>query len=168
LAQGAQHAHPAVDPVESYSKYLEYPEVQNHLQEHVSSQWVGMIGEVKDILIKGNEVRDQINILGDDGVPLDYHVQFWKAEVIDFVILQQDAFDQIDAMTPIERQRYMLNLVMDLNKMTFSFDHFEEVSDYFKRVINQLKQMNYTEFESDDFVKAKEDFEQIIAEKRVM
>ena len=163
-----QKRYPAVDPVESYSKYLEYPEVQNHLQENVSSQWVDQIDQVKDILIKGNEVRDQINILGDDGVPLEYHVQFWKAEVIDFVILQQDAFDKVDAMTPIERQRYMLNLVMEINKMTFSFDHFEEVSGYFKRVINQLKQMNYTEFESDEFNKAKEDFEQIIAEKRVM
>lgn len=163
-----QKRYPAVDPTDSYSKYLEYPEVQDYLKENVSGRWVDQIDEVKDILIKGREVRDQINILGDDGVPLDYHVQFWKSEVIDFVILQQDAFDKIDAMTPIERQRFMMDLVLDINKMTFSFENFEEVSGYFKRIINQLKQLNYTEYESDAFTKALKDYEKVIAEKRVM
>ena len=163
-----QKRYPAVDPTDSYSKYLEYPEVQDYLKEHVSSRWVDQIAQVKDTLIKGKEVRDQINILGDDGVPLDYHVQFWKSEVIDFVILQQDAFDEIDAMTPIERQRYMLDLVLDINRMTFGFENFEEVSGYFKRIINQLKQLNYTEYQSDAFQKALKGYEEIIAEKRMM
>ena len=43
-------------------------------------------------------------LLGDDGVPVEYHVTFWKSELIDFVILQQDAFDEVDAVTPMERQ----------------------------------------------------------------
>ncbi len=163
-----QKRYPAVDPTDSYSKYLEYPEVQDYLKEHVSSSWVDQIEVVKDTLIKGKEVRDQINILGDDGVPLDYHVQFWKSEVIDFVILQQDAFDKIDAMTPIARQRYMLDLVLDINKMTFGFEHYEEISGYFKRIINQLKQLNYTDFESDAFKKVRAEYQQIIEEKRVM
>jgi V/A-type H+-transporting ATPase subunit A len=163
-----QKRYPAVDPVESYSKYLEYPEVQTNLQENISTMWVDMIAQVKDTLIRGREVRDQINILGDDGVPIDYHVRFWKAEVIDFVILQQDAFDKVDSMTPIARQRFMLELVLNINQMTFSFDNFEDVSTYFKRIINQLKQLNYTEFESDDFKKAMADYEKIINEKRMM
>jgi V/A-type H+-transporting ATPase subunit A len=71
-------------------------------------------------------------------------------------------------MTPIDRQRYMLELVLNINQMTFSFDNFEDVSTYFKRIINQLKQMNYTEFESDDFRKAMADYETIINEKRMM
>ena len=27
---------------------------------------------------------------------LEYHVIFWKSELIDFVILQQDTFDEVD------------------------------------------------------------------------
>ena len=46
---------------------------------------------------------EQINILGDDGVPIDHHILFWKSEVIDFVILQQDGFDKIDRMTTFEK-----------------------------------------------------------------
>ncbi|MFR4036713.1 MAG: hypothetical protein ACLTZT_02280 [Butyricimonas faecalis] len=37
---------------------------------------------------------------------------YWKSELIDFVILQQDAFDNIDGSTAMERQKYMLNMVL--------------------------------------------------------
>lgn len=163
-----QKRYPAVDPVDSYSKYLEYPEVNRYLQEHVSAQWVDQINQTKDILIKGQEVRDQIGILGDDGVPLDYHLLFWKAELIDFVILQQDAFDKIDAMTPISRQQFMLELVLHIYGMEFQLESFEAVATYFKRIINQLKQLNYSEFESAEFKKIFTEYEAIIKEKRIL
>jgi V/A-type H+/Na+-transporting ATPase subunit A len=162
-----QKRYPAVDPTESYSKYLEYPEMQSYLHEHVSTRWTGQITKAKDILLRGREVRDQINILGDDGVPLDYHVQFWKAEVIDFVILQQDAFDAIDAMTPMKRQRYMLELVLQIHQMDFDFKTFDEVAGYFKRIINVLKQLNYSQFESKEFRKLLDEHKLIVNEKRI-
>jgi len=162
-----QKRYPAVDATDSYSKYLEYPEVQNYLHEHVSSRWIAQVTKTKDVLLRGREVRDQINILGDDGVPLSYHVQFWKAEVIDFVILQQDAFDDIDAMTPMVRQKFMLELVLQINQMEFDFKGFEEVAGYFKRIINKLKQLNYSEFESDQFKTLLEEHKSIINEKRI-
>lgn len=163
-----QKRYPAVDPVESYSKYLEYEEVKAYLQEHISPMWVDQVSTTKDILIRGREVSDQINILGDDGVPLDYHVQFWKAELIDFVILQQDAFDKIDMMTPMKRQKFMLELLLQVYNMKFEFKEFEEVATYFKRIINQLKQLNYSAFEDADYKKNLEGFWAIIDEKRLM
>ena len=102
------------------------------------------------------------------GVPLDYHLLFWKAELIDFVILQQDAFDKTDAMTPIERQRFMLELLLQIYNMDFQLETFEEVATYFKRMINHLKQLNYSEFESPEFKKILAEFEAIIKEKRIM
>jgi len=99
---------------------------------------------------------------------LDYHLDFWKAELIDFVILQQDAFDKIDAMTPIVRQKFMLELVLKVHSMEFKLKDFEEISSYFKRVINQLKQLNYSEFESDEFKKNLDEYETIIKEKRIL
>ena len=163
-----QKRYPAVDPVSSYSKYLEYPEVVDYLHEHVSPLWVENISKTKDILIRSNEIKDQINILGDDGVPLDYHLAFWKAELIDFVILQQDAFDKIDAMTPMDRQRFMLELVLKVHTMEFKLEGFEALAAYFKRIINQLKQLNYTEYESDEFKEILQEFEAIIKEKRIL
>jgi V/A-type H+-transporting ATPase subunit A len=161
-----QKRYPAVDPVESYSKYLEYPEVCDYLGTNVSPVWVDQIAEAKNALIRGREVYDQINILGDDGVPLDYHIRYWKAEVIDFVILQQDAFDKVDAMTPIERQQFMLDYVLQLYRMSFEFNGFDEVGSYFKRIINKLKQLNYSEYKSEAFQNILAETTSVINEKR--
>jgi V/A-type H+-transporting ATPase subunit A len=104
-------------------------------------------------LVRGKEASEQINILGDDGVPVEYHIRYWKSEVFDFVILQQDAFDKVDSSTPIERQKYMMDLVIGIIQDDYDFDNFEEVNQYFRSLINILKQMNYSEYQSDEFKK---------------
>ncbi|MBN1601712.1 MAG: V-type ATP synthase subunit A [Chitinispirillaceae bacterium] len=159
--------YPAVDPIDSYSKYLEYPEIAEYLDKTIGDGWVADIMKLKDMLLRGKEARDQINILGDDGVPVSYHILFNKAEIIDFVILQQDAFDHVDASTPMERQKYMVNKVLDICNADFNFEGFQEIGAYFKRVINLLKQMNYQQFQNEQFKKIEEELELSIAEKRV-
>jgi V/A-type H+/Na+-transporting ATPase subunit A len=158
--------YPAIDPLDSYSKYAEYPEVIEYFVKNIEPEWPQKITLARDILIRGREVAEQINILGDDGVPIDYHERFWKAEVIDFVILQQDAFDKIDASCPMERQKYMLASVLNIYKTKFSFETFEEVGSYFKRIINQMKQMNYSEFKSEKFIKNEKELNTIIDERK--
>ncbi|MCF6333539.1 MAG: V-type ATP synthase subunit A [Draconibacterium sp.] len=160
--------YPAIDAVDSYSKYIEYPEFIKYMKENISTDWVDNILLAKNILIRGHEAYEQINILGDDGVPIEYHQIFWKSEIIDFVILQQDAFDKVDASTPIERQRYMMNKVLGVYKMQFEFDSFEEVNPYYKRIINVFKQMNYSEFHSDKFKKFEDELQILIKERAVV
>lgn len=158
--------YPAVNPIDSYSKYIEYPEFEEYISERISTGWTAKVNDMKTILQRGKEVQEQINILGDDGVPVDYHITFWKSEVIDFVILQQDAFDKIDSVCPMERQKYMLDMVMDICESDFEFNGFMQVMDYFKRVINVCKQMNYSEFESDQFKKYENELKEILAERK--
>ena len=158
--------YPAVNPIDSYSKYLEYPEFQEYIAKHISPEWLDKVNEIKTRMLRGKEIAEQINILGDDGVPVEYHVTFWKSELIDFVILQQDAFDNIDGSTSMERQQYMLNMVLDVVRSDFDFDSFEEVNPYFKRIINTFKQMNYSEFQSDHFKKFEAEVKDIINERK--
>ncbi|MCR5464512.1 MAG: V-type ATP synthase subunit A [Bacteroidales bacterium] len=146
-----QKRYPAVNPIESYSKYLEYPEIVTYLDRNVEKGWVSKVLEAKNIIRRGREANEQINILGDDGVPIGYHVSFWKSELIDFVFLQQDAFDSIDALCPMDRQKFMLDLVLELCGIEYQFDDFEKCRDFFKELINDLRQMNYTEFHSEAF-----------------
>lgn len=159
--------YPAIDPIDSYSKYLEYSEVEEYLSKNVSDNWLELVLKAKNLLLRGKEAYEQINILGDDGVPLEYHESYWKSEVIDFVILQQDAFDEIDQSTPMKRQKYMLEKVLSITDMKFNFDNFEDVGLYFKRIINQLKQMNYSVFESENFNKFNNELENILMERKV-
>lgn len=159
--------YPAIDPVDSYSKYMEYEELQESLKASVSDQWTGMVEHARDMIIKGKEVMEQINILGDDGVPIEHHVLFWKSEVIDFIILQQDGFDEVDRMTPLERQEYMLKRVLGIVGSEFRFAKFEEVAEYFRNIINVMKQMNYSEFHSDQFREYENQLDSLINERNV-
>ncbi len=144
--------YPAVNPIDSYSKYLEYPEFAEYIKEHINEEWIPKVLALKTRMQRGKEIAEQINILGDDGVPVDYHVTFWKSEIIDYVILQQDAFDEVDAVTPLERQEEILNLVTRIcDKDDFKFDTFLDVTDYFKKMINLCKQMNYSQYKSEQY-----------------
>lgn len=158
--------YPAIDPMDSYSKYLEYPEIQEYLNKNISENWVDLVMLSKNFVQKGREAYEQINILGDDGVPIDYHDRYWKAEIIDFIILQQDAFDSVDANCPIPRQKFMMNKVLDICMMNFHFENFEECSTFYKRIINNLKQMNYSVFESDEFKKYNIELTSILNERK--
>mgnify|MGYP002508327365 CR=1 FL=1 len=158
-----QKRYPAVNPIDSYSKYLEYPEIREYLNETIMPGWVEMVERAKNIVRKGKEANDQINILGDDGVPMSYHEIFWKSELVDFVILQQDAFDDIDALCPIERQKYMLELVMGICDRDFTFEDFEACRNYFKELINALRQMNYSEFKSERFYEYQEKLNNLLS-----
>ena len=157
-----QKRYPAVNPIESYSKYLEYPEIRDYLSEKMEKGWVEKVEKAKYIIRRGKEANDQINILGDDGVPMSYHELFWKSELVDFIILQQDAFDPVDSLTPLERQRYMLDLVLDICDREFTFEDFEECRNFFKEMINLLKQMNYSEFRGADFDKYREQLNNLL------
>ncbi len=167
LSQGRADSkrYPAIDPLESYSKYLEYPEIRAFLDEHIEKDWVDAVYAGKTIVQRGKEANDQINILGDDGVPVEYHERFWKSELIDFVILQQDAFDEIDANCPIERQKMMYKMVLDICRKDFGFSDFEQCSQFFKGLINLFRQMNYSEWQSEKFNGYLKQIEQYVGEK---
>ncbi len=158
-----QKRYPAVGPLDSYSKYLDYPEIREYLDETVEKGWADKVLAAKNIIRRGKEASEQINILGDDGVPMSYHVNFWKSELVDFVILQQDAFDAIDALTPLERQRFMLDLVLDICQKDYEFEDFEKCREFFKELINQLRQMNYSAYESEQFWAYNETVKKMIA-----
>ena len=157
--------YPAIDTIDSYSKYLEYPEFIEYAKEKLDENWVEIVSEARNILIRGKETEEQINILGDDSVPIDYHVTLWKSELLDFVILQQDAFDKIDASTSLERQEYMLKKIVSITRSNFKFDNFEEVGIYFKRLINVFRQLNYTVFKSEDFNNTEREADAILEER---
>lgn len=143
--------YPAIDPLLSYSRYLDYEEFQAYTEQKLESGWTEKVMRAKNILSKGIEARDQISILGDDSVPLDYHRDFWKSELIDFAFIQQDSFDDTDMNSSMERQAYMLNRVLEICDRQEEFEDFSTVGSFYKKLINLFKQMNYSAFKSDDF-----------------
>ena len=158
--------YPAVNPIDSYSKYIEYPEFEDYIRERIDGEWIGKVNEMKTRMLRGKEIAEQINILGDDGVPVEYHVTFWKSELIDFVVLQQDAFDDVDAISSMERQKEIVDMVIDICHTDFQFDSFLEVMEFFKKAINICKQINYCVYKSDEYNKGMAELAEFIATRK--
>ena len=157
--------YPAIDPIDSYSKYLEYPEIIESLDRQLGETWVPLVNEGKNFVLRGKEAYEQINILGDDGVPVSYHDRYWKSELIDFVILQQDAFDKTDSLCPMERQKYMFEKVMSICHKEREFDTFTECVDFYKKLINFFRQMNYCQFQDEKFKSYEQQVDALVAEQ---
>lgn len=162
-ARADSKRYPAIDPIDSYSKYLEYPEIIEFFNEKLGPEWVPLVNEGKNYVLRGKEAYEQINILGDDGVPVSYHDRYWKSELIDFVILQQDAFDKTDALCPMQRQKYMFEKVMSICHKELDFDTFTECVDFYKGLINDFRQMNYSGFQDEVFRKYETEIDRKIA-----
>ena len=58
-------------------------------------------------------------------------------------------------------------MVTDICKHDYDFDNFLDVTDYFKRVINYCKQMNYCEFHSPEFEDYRKKLDELLAEKQI-
>ena len=158
-----QKRYPAVNPIDSYSKYLEYPEIQEYLEATIEKGWVEKVLTAKNLIRRGKEMADQINILGDDGVPMSYHEAFWKSELLDFAFLQQDGFDPVDSVSSLERQKYMLELILDICARPFEFEDYEKCRAFFKNMINVLRQMNYSPWCSEDFGKYRKQLDSLLS-----
>jgi V/A-type H+-transporting ATPase subunit A len=59
----------------------------------------------------------------------------------------------------------MLDKVVKICHTEFNFDSFLEVMDYFKKLINVFKQMNYSEYKSEQFYKFNEQLDALLAER---
>ena len=40
--RAAKKRYPAVNPIDSYSKYIEYPEFEEYITKHINGEWIEM------------------------------------------------------------------------------------------------------------------------------
>ena len=57
----------------------------------------------------------------------------------------------MDAVTSLERQEDILNLVTEICEKDFKFKDFLECVDFFRKLINLCKQMNYSVYKSEQY-----------------
>ena len=121
----------------------------------------------KRILFKGDEIRKRMEVVGEEGTAIDDMVIYLKAELYDFSYLQQNSFDPEDAYCPLERQIPLFILINRIFDKKFHFSSHEEAHKYFLHLQNQIKNMNFLPFESDQYRSAYADIEQFLERIRV-
>lgn len=139
---------PAIDPLISWSKYLE--QMKPSL-EKIDPEWLEMIGAAQRLIFEGNEVKKRMDVVGEEGTSLADFIVYLKAEFLDSVYLQQNAFDPVDAYNTIERQVYVFKVVDKVLKKQIKAADKEEARNIFLRLVTLFKNWNSQAFQSAEF-----------------
>ena len=151
-ARSDARRYPAIDPLDSWSHYN--PVIDSERVERA-----------RDILRRGNEVGQMMKVVGEEGTSLDDFTQYLKAEFLDAVYLQQNAFSEVDASTPAERQKEMFDVVEKALLSDYSFNDKDETRRFFMSLQQAFIDWNNTPTSDPGFAKGKTDLLAKIAEK---
>ena len=132
---------PSIDPLESWSTYQGFIDREK-------------IAFARHVLKAGRDTEQMMKVVGEEGVSLDDYVVHMKAEFLDFVYLQQNAFDKVDGATGKERQEYVFDFVHEILRKEFSFEEKPEAMKFFQTLRQAFIDWNYEPWESDGFEKA--------------
>jgi V/A-type H+/Na+-transporting ATPase subunit A len=144
--------YPAIDPLDSWSKYTSIMDQQ-------------LVDKARDMLVKGNNIKQMMMVVGEEGTSLEDFEVYLKSEFLDAVYLQQDAFDDVDVGSSPERQRYVFQKVYDVLINDFSFDDKSGMRDFFNQLRQMFRDWNYLKMETDDFKELEKKIVILIQEK---
>ncbi len=133
--------YPAVDILISWSRY--FGQLEGWFAKHVAPDWVNRVQAMTDLLRRGEAVNQMIQVTGEEGVTTDDFILYQKSLFVDMAYLQQDAFDEVDSSSPIERQKTSFDLVCELVNRVYHFEDKAAVRDFFTRLTGLFKNLNY-------------------------
>ncbi len=130
-ARSDARRYPAIDPLESWSKYKSVIEKSR-------------VEIVRKILRQGTDVAQMMKVVGEEGTSIDDFTAYLKSEFLDTVYLQQNAFNEVDAATPVERQREMFALAENAMRATFPFTDKSSARAFFQGLTQAFIDWNMT------------------------
>ncbi|MDD1711461.1 MAG: V-type ATP synthase subunit A [Methanoregulaceae archaeon] len=136
--------YPAIDPLISWSKYRSF------IDEGQKARGQG-------ILHKGNDIAQMMKVVGEEGTSLQDYLDFLKAELFDYVYLQQNAFDPVDEATPRERQIYIFDFIHRIIETEFVFENKDEALHFFQQLRQFFRGWNSLPWQSAEFGEAEKE-----------
>ncbi len=145
--------YPAIHPLESWSKYK------------------GIIDQQKTeygraILFKGDEVGQMMKVVGEEGTSLDDYIIYLKSELLDYVYIQQNSFDPVDAAVEPERQLHIYGILLDILTAKLDFAGKEEARSWFNWVRQNFLDYNGKKWKSDEFNNLEKTISELLADKK--
>jgi V/A-type H+-transporting ATPase subunit A len=144
---------PAIHPLDSWSKYRGLAEPNK-------------VEYAKNLLFRGDEVNQMMKVVGEEGTSLDDYILYLKGEFIDFVYLQQNAFDPVDAATSSERQRYVFDILLRMMLSSYEVKDKAEARTFFYQLRQNFLDLNGSEWDTDDFSQLEKQIEELVSQKR--
>ncbi|MFN3880125.1 MAG: V-type ATP synthase subunit A [Nitrincola lacisaponensis] len=156
-----KRAYPAVDPLISWSRYL--LQLESWFNQHLDPDWVPQVRQMLSLLKQGEEVQQMMQVTGEEGVTLEDYILWQKAQCLDQVYLQQDAFDAVDISSPIQRQRDLFRLLVASLEGLPPLNTKEAVRKHFVHLTSLLRNLNYTRQDSPDYQRLWQEIEALSA-----
>jgi V/A-type H+-transporting ATPase subunit A len=141
---------PSIDPLDSWSKYGSV----------VDSK---LVAAARRILRRGNEVNQMMKVVGEEGTPIEDFMIFLKSEFLDAVYLQQNTFDDVDAASSAERQKYCFNKATSILEHDFKISDKDEARKLFNQLRQNFIDWNYIVWNSDEFKAQEKKIDDLIA-----
>lgn len=157
-----QRRYPAIDPLISWSLYLD--QMEGFLNQR-HPQWTEKVKQTHRLMSDGNAVRQMMLVVGEEGISLDDLVTFLKSEIVDATCLQQDSFDAVDKATPRQRQIDDFLLLMEMVDHNFEFANKEEAKAGMTRLQNLFFQMKYSPYLSDKYAGYRREISQMLGKE---
>ncbi|MEJ2148151.1 MAG: V-type ATP synthase subunit A, partial [Chloroflexota bacterium] len=105
---------PAVNWLESYSEYL--GDVADWWREQVGEDWYAMRGQAMDILNEESRLIQIVKLVGPDALPSDERLILETARLLRQGFLQQNALDEVDAYSTIQKQIQILSVILHFHQ----------------------------------------------------
>ncbi len=150
-ARSDARRYPAIDPLDSWSQY---PSVIKP---------AARVEKARALLRKGNEVGQMMKVVGEEGTSLLDFTCYLKAEFLDAVYLQQNAFSDSDATTPVERQQIMFGVVEKTLFTDYAFTEKDEARRFFMDLQQTFIDWNDKKMDAPEFATIQKSLEDKIA-----
>ena len=136
--------YPAIDPLDSWSKYSGIIDKK-------------LVDEAYGYLRRGHEVGEMMKVVGEEGTSLEDYIIYQKGEFLDSVYLQQNSFDPVDSVVPVERQQESFSILHSILESSFSLSDKKEARTFFNELRQRFLDWNGTPSDSPDFLKRKDE-----------
>ncbi len=163
-ARSDARRYPAIDPLISWSKYIETVGAQ---METYLEGWTLFVRKALHILQMGDSIGKRMEVVGEEGIALDEMIIYLKSELYEFCYLQQNAFDKEDAYCPLERQMQAFKIVSKIFETSFDFASHDEARKFFNEMQNEIKNMHFLPFGSPMYQSALIRVEEMICGMRI-
>jgi V/A-type H+-transporting ATPase subunit A len=105
----ARH-YPAISWIDSYSEYVE--EVTPWWEQQVGSDWTANRAELLDLLHREVRLQQVVKLVGPDALPDSQRFIIEVCTLFKNAFLQQNAFDEVDRYSSVEKQNRMLGIIL--------------------------------------------------------
>ena len=156
-----ERKYPAIDPVDSWSLYTE--SLHEDLNQQLDPHWTAMVQGLERVIQRGAEVGRMMTVVGEEGVSTDDLVVHLKAELLDAAYLQQNAFDEVDAATPIARQVNDLKLIYRAIAARYPLETKAKARAFFAKLQDTFYQKNYCSTSSEAYARYTTEIEAMLS-----